>query len=346
MRFRLIDAAKKDFPVQRLCKVLDVSASGYLAWKERPACRRQRDDMVLLAHVRSAFTLSNGTYGSPRMVHELRDNGLTIGRRRVARLMRENGLRARQKRRFKRTTDSLHAFPIAPNLLDQDFAAAGPNQKWGADISYVWTREGWLYLAVVIDLFARRVVGWATSDRLHKELALSALRRAIAVRRPVAGLIHHADRGSQYCSLDYQAELRKNGILISMSGKGNCFDNAMVETFFKTLKAELVWRTVFRSRTEATLSSDAKCNTPGRFDIGKVVQDLKECCHAILFASVGGRKRPDRRFAGRGAVDGGHCPGARSGESHHLPGAAAERTPLGRIFAASRRRSLSIAQAA
>ena len=122
----------------------------------------------------------------------------------------------------------------------------------GDDISYVWTREGWLYLAVVIDLFARRVVGWATSDRLHKELALSALRRAIAVRRPVAGLIHHADRGSQYCSLDYQAELRKNGILISMSGKGNCFDNAMVETFFKTLKAELVWRTVFRSRTEAT----------------------------------------------------------------------------------------------
>ena len=252
MRFRLIDAAKKDFPVQRLCKVLDVSASGYVAWKERPACRRQRDDMVLLAHVRSAFTLSNGTYGSPRMVHELRHNGLAIGRRRVARLMRENGLRARQKRRFKRTTDSLHAFPIAPNLLDQDFAAARPNQKWGADISYVWTREGWLYLAVVIDLFARRVVGWATSDRLHKELALSALRRAIAVRRPVAGLIHHADRGSQYCSLDYQAELRKNGILISMSGKGNCFDNAMVETFFKTLKAELVWRTVFQSRTEAT----------------------------------------------------------------------------------------------
>ena len=130
MRFRLIDAAKKDFPVQRLCKVLDVSASGYVAWKERPACRRQRDDMVLLAHVRSAFTLSNGTYGSPRMVHELRHNGLAIGRRRVARLMRENGLRARQKRRFKRTTDSLHAFPIAPNLLDQDFAAARPNQKW------------------------------------------------------------------------------------------------------------------------------------------------------------------------------------------------------------------------
>jgi len=177
--------------------------------------------------------------------------GITIGRHRVARLMRENALQARQRRRFKRTTDSLHAFPVAPNLLNQDFNAAGPNQKWGADISYVWTREGWLYLAVVIDLFARRVVGWAASDRLHKELALLALRRAVAVRCPSAGLIHHADRGSQYCSLEYQAELRKNGISISMSGKGNCFDNAMVETFFKTLKAELVWRTLFQSRIEA-----------------------------------------------------------------------------------------------
>jgi putative transposase len=135
MRFELIDAAKKEFPVQRLCKVLDVSPSGYFAWKGRPACRRQRDDMALLAHVRSAFTVSNETYGSPRMMHELRDNGLVVGRRRIARLMRENGMKARQRRRFKRTTDSLHAFPVAPNLLDQDFAASGPNQKWGADIS-------------------------------------------------------------------------------------------------------------------------------------------------------------------------------------------------------------------
>ena len=252
MRFELIDAAKNEFPVQRLCKVLGVSPSGYFAWKERPASLRQRDDMVLLAHVRAAFAVSNRTYGSPRMVHELRDNGLAIGRRRVARLMRENGMKARQKRRFKRTTDSLHAFPVAPNLLDQDFTATGPNQKWGADISYVWTREGWLYLAVVIDLFARRVVGWATSDRLHKELALSALRRAIVIRRPPAGLIHHADRGGQYCAIEYQAELRRHGILISMSGKGNCYDNAMVETFFKTLKSELVWRTVFQNRADAT----------------------------------------------------------------------------------------------
>src|ERR1700678_2656149 len=166
--------------------------------------------------------------------------------------MRENGLRARQKRRFKRTTDSLHALPVSRTFWTRTSQRPCRTRSGAPTFSYVWTREGWLYLAVVIDLFARRVIGWATSDRLHKELALSALRRAIAVRRPAAGLIHHADRGSQYCSLDYQAELRKNGIVISMSGKGNCFDNAMVETFFKTLKADLVWRTVFRSRTEAT----------------------------------------------------------------------------------------------
>ncbi len=251
MRFQLSDAAKKDYPVRRLCKVLEVSQSGYFAWKSRPACRRQREDLVLLAHVRAAFALSHETYGSPRMTHELRDQGLTAGRRRVARLMRENGLRARQPQRFKRTTDSLHAFPVAPNLLDQDFSAERPDKKWGADLSYIWTREGWLYLAVVIDLYARRVVGWAVSDRLHKELALSALRRALAVRRPEAGLLHHSDRGSQYCSIEYQAELWRHGILISMSGKGNCYDNSMVETFFKTLKSELVWCTAFQTRAEA-----------------------------------------------------------------------------------------------
>jgi putative transposase len=252
MSFRLVDEAKKEFPVHRLCRVLGVSQSGYFAWKGRPACRRQHADMVLLAHVRPAFALSNDTYGSPRMRRELRDDGLTVGRRRTARLMRENGLRARQKRRFKRTTDSHHAWPVAPNLLDQDFTAAGPDEKWGADISYIWTKEGWLYLAVVIDLFARRVVGWSTSDRLHRDLALAALRKAVVVRRPAAGLIHHSDRGSQYCSVEYQAELKALGILISMSRRGNCFDNAMVETFFKTLKSELVWRTAFETRAAAT----------------------------------------------------------------------------------------------
>jgi putative transposase len=251
MKFRLIDAVKKDFPVTRLCQVLDVSQSGYFAWRSRPASGRQREDLVLLAHIRSAFARSNGTCGSPRVTRELQEEGLTVGRRRTVRLMREIGLKARQKQRFKRTTDSHHGFPIAPNLIDQDFSAERPNQKWAADISYVWTSEGWLYLAVILDLFARRVVGWAVSDRLDKELVLEALRKALAIRQPGAGLTHHADRGSQYCSTAYQAELRKHEIQISMSGKGNCFDNAVVETFFKTLKSELVWRTVFQTRAEA-----------------------------------------------------------------------------------------------
>ena len=147
---------------------------------------------------------------------------------------------------------SHHTWPVAPNILDQEFTANAPDQKWGADISYIWTREGWLYLAIVMDLFARRVVGWAVSDRLHRGLALSALRKALIMRRPNKGLIHHSDRGSQYCSIDYQAELISHGIQISMSGKGNCYDNAMVETFFKTLKAEMVWRTTFQTRAEAT----------------------------------------------------------------------------------------------
>lgn len=180
----------------------------------------------MLAHVRFAYSLSNETYGSPRMTRELQDQGFSVARRRIARLMRENDMHARQKQRFKKSTDSHHAFPAAPNIIAQDFAATGPNQKWGADISYIRTREGWFYLAVVIDLFARRVVGWAVSDRLHRKLALQALQMAITVRRPPRGLIHHSDRASQYCSLDYQAMVKANATIISMSGKGNCYDNA------------------------------------------------------------------------------------------------------------------------
>ncbi|PVE24164.1 IS3 family transposase [Microvirga sp. KLBC 81] len=250
-KFQFINAAKEDFPVQRLCQILNVSPSGYFAWSSRPASCRQREDLVLLAHIRSAFARSNGTYGSPRTTRELQDEGLEVGRRRTARLMRENGLKARQRRRFKRTPDCHHSFRLAPNAIEQDFSAEGPNQKWAANISYVWTSEGWLYLAVILDLFARRVVGWAVSDRLHKELALEALRKALAVWRPDKGLIHHSDRGSQYCSTAHQTELRKHGIRTSMPGKGNCFGNAVVETFFKSLKSELVWRTVFQTRAEA-----------------------------------------------------------------------------------------------
>ena len=251
MSFAFIDAEKATFPISRMCRTLGVSQSGFFAWRDRPASLRQRQDMVHLAHIRAVFALSNGTYGSPRMHRDLVDEGHRIGRHRTARLMRENGLVARQKRRFKRTTDSEHAWPVAPNLLAQDFEAEQPDRKWGADISYIWTSQGWLYLAIVLDLHSRRVVGWATSDRLKRSLAVEALRRAITNRDPAPGLVHHSDRGSQYCSVDYQAELRKRGLQISMSGKGNCYDNAMVETFFKTIKSELIWPVAWQTRQQA-----------------------------------------------------------------------------------------------
>lgn len=224
MRFRLIDAKKAALPIGRICALLDVSVSGYYAWRRRGPSQRQLDDMIFLAHIRARFAASNGTYGSPRMHVDLCEDGLTIGRHRTARLMRDNALKANQKRRFKKTTDSNHGGSIAANLLDQDFTCDGPDRKWGVDISYVWTAEGWLYLAIVLDLFSRRIVGWAVSDRLKKDLALTALRRAISVRGPEPGLIHHSDRGSQYCSDDYQRLLKAHGMIASMSGKGNCYD--------------------------------------------------------------------------------------------------------------------------
>ena len=254
MKFQLIDAKKAALPIERMCPLLNVSGSGYYAWKHRGPSRRQLDDMVFLAHIRAHFTASNGTYGSPRMHVDLCEDGLRIGRHRIARLMRDNALKANQKRRFKKTTDSNHGGVIAANLLDQDFTCEHPDQKWGVDISYVWTMEGWLYLAIVLDFFSRRIVGWALSNRLKKDLALSALRRAIAVRTPAAGLIHHSDRGSQYCSDDYLRLLKDQGMIPSMSGKGNCYDNAMVETVFETIKSELVWRTSFQSRRQAEIA--------------------------------------------------------------------------------------------
>ena len=254
MRFQLIDAKKAALPIGRICALLDVSVSGYYAWRRRGPSQRQLDDMIFLAHIRARFAASNGTYGSPRMHVDLCEDGLTIGRHRTARLMRDNALKANQKRRFKKTTDSNHGGSIAANLLDQDFTCDGPDRKWGVDISYVWTAEGWLYLAIVLDLFSRRIVGWAVSDRLKKDLALTALRRAISVRGPKPGLIHHSDRGSQYCSYDYQRLLKAYGMIASMSGKGNCYDNAMVEAVFKTIKSEMVWRTSFQTRRQAEMA--------------------------------------------------------------------------------------------
>ena len=239
------------WPVTGLCRVVQVSTRGYRAWAARPACQRERTDLKVLAHIREQYTLSKGTYGRPRMTMELKEVGLDVGERRVGRLMKINGIRPVRTRRHKVTTDSQHSLGVAANVLDGDFLAEAPNQKWAGDITYIWTAEGWLYLAVVIDLFSRRVVGWAVSDRMKKDLAIRALEMAIHLRRPPKGCIFHPDRGSQYCSYDFQKKLQAHKLVPSMSGKGNCYDNAALETFFKSLKAEVLWRQNWPTRRQA-----------------------------------------------------------------------------------------------
>ena len=250
MRFRFVEEQRGVFPIERLCQVMNVSARGLRAFRSRPASRRQRLDMVVLAHIKEQSRLSLGSYGRPRMTEELKEVGVDVGHRRVGRVRQEND----PGDRFPDGTDSDHTLNIAPNLLDRDFSAAGPNQKWAGDISYIWTREGWLYLAVILDLHSRRVIGWAVSNRMKRDLATRALKMAIAFRAPPKGCIHHTDRGSQYCSNDYQKILREHGFRASMSGKGNCYDNAAVETFFKTIKAELIWRRSWATRRQAEMA--------------------------------------------------------------------------------------------
>ena len=233
MRFAFVEKHRNRIPTERLCGIVDVTPRGYRAWRNRPASPRQREDMVLLAHIREQHRLCLNSYGRPRMTEELKELGLEVGHRRVGRLMRQNGISVIRTQKYKVTTDSNHSFNIAPNLLNRNFSADRPNQKWVVDISYIWTREGWLYLAVVLDLYSRRVIGWAVSNRMKRDLAIRALNMAIALRRPPKGCIHHSDRGSQYCSHDYQKLLRQHGFKVSMSGKGNCYDNAAMETFFQ-----------------------------------------------------------------------------------------------------------------
>nr|WP_321455390.1 IS3 family transposase [uncultured Cohaesibacter sp.] len=254
MRFRFIEEHRNIFSITRLCQVMEVSTRGFRAFCKRPASQRQRTDMIVLAHIKEQSRLSLGSYGRPRMTEELKELGLNVGHRRVGRLMRENGICVKRTRKYKATTDSNHGFNVAPNLLNRDFFADRPNQKWAGDISYIWTREGWLYLAVILDLHSRRVVGWAVSNRMKRDLAIRALNMAIALRRPPEGCIHQSDRGSQYCSHDYQKILRQHGFTPSMSGKGNCYDNAAVETFFKTIKAELIWRKSWQTRRQAEVA--------------------------------------------------------------------------------------------
>jgi len=240
VKFAFIAAKEVAFSVAAMCRALQVSSSGYYAWKKRPAPERVAEDARLVTEIAEAHRRSRGIYGSPRVHRELRARGVRVGRKRVERLMRNKGLQGRKKRRFVRTTDSKHGHPIAPNVLDRNFDTEAPNQAWVGDVTYIPTAEGWLYLAVLLDLFSRRVVGWATSDANDRELALSALRQAVQERRPAAGLVHHTDRGSPYASEDYRAALDARGLVASMSATGDCFDNAVAESFFASLKTEWV----------------------------------------------------------------------------------------------------------
>lgn len=254
MRYRFIEEQRADYPVTLLCRVMQVARSGYYAWRNQPLRARKVADMVLLGHMRDIFEESRETYGQQRLQQVLRQQGLRCSRKRVARLMREAGLVSKTQRRFRPTlTDSNHHQPVAPNRLNRQFNADGPNQKWVADISYVPTAAGWLYLAIVLDLYSRRIVGWAMSDSLHRQIAIDALQMAIATRRPEPGLLHHSDRGCQYASEEYQALLDEAQIVGSMSRKGNCYDNAPAESFLGTFKTELVFHREYATRDQARL---------------------------------------------------------------------------------------------
>jgi transposase InsO family protein len=234
-----------------MCRVLAVSTSGYYAWRRRAPSRRQQENQALLERIRHLHQQSRHSYGSPRITHCLRLGGERCGRHRVARLMRADRLVAVHRRRYRALTDSDHGLPIARNLLDQDFSACRINQKWVADLTQVRTEQGWLYLAAVMDLYSRRIIGWAMSDRMKRDVVLEAQRMALLLRGPVEGLLQHTDRGSQYASIEYQALLRVHGVDASMSGVGNCYDNAAMESFFHTLKVELIHQRRYRTREEA-----------------------------------------------------------------------------------------------
>lgn len=253
MKYRFVADHSHEFPVTRMCRVLTVSTSGYYAWRGRPQSQRARDNLELVDRIKEIHAASRETYGSPRVHAELvQGQGIHCNKKRVERLMRIHDIRGRQRRRRRvKTTDSNHSLPVAPNLLDRQFEADAPNRKWVADITYVPTAQGWLYLAVVLDLFSRQVIGWSMADTMCTLLVKDALEMAISLRHPQAGLLHHSDRGSQYASAEYQAVLQTGEIVASMSRTGNCYDNAAMESFFGTLKCELIHDRRYRTRAEA-----------------------------------------------------------------------------------------------
>ena len=253
MRYRFIEKHQPQYPIRQQCAVLGVARSGYYAWRGRQMDEEKKDRLrALIAHIHRIYQKSRRTYGSPRVHVELRAAGVVCNRKRVARLMRQEGLQGRRKRRKAVTTDSKHAYPVASNRLNREFGAAAPNEKWVADITYIPTQEGWLYLAVVLDLYSRKIVGWSMSHQVTADLVEDALRMALYERQPDPGLLHHSDRGSQYASDQIQQIMSANQIQVSMSRTGNCFDNAVMESFFSTLKCEWVHHQNYKTRTEAS----------------------------------------------------------------------------------------------
>ncbi len=251
MKYRAIGEHADRFDIRLMCRALKVSSAGYYAWRSRPESRRAQANRSLLGEIRTTHVESRHTYGSPRIWQTLRSRGHRVGENRVARLMRGNGICAKTVKKWKATTDSSHRLPVAANTLDRQFAVTSPNRVWAGDITYIWTEEGWLYLACVLDLYSRAVIGWAMGSRLTADLAQEALMMALWRRKPKPGLLHHSDRGVQYASREYQRQLTDAGITCSMSRKGNCWDNACVESFFATLKKELVHDRRYSSREEA-----------------------------------------------------------------------------------------------
>ena len=252
MRFAFIDAEKVGYPVKRLCEVLEVSESGFHAWRKRSPSKRATENERITTHIRAGFKRSRETYGSPRLTDELRDGGVKAGRHRIARLMREAGIRAKKPRRFKKTTNSRHDLPRAPNLVERRFdeLATAPNKLWVSDLTYIWTWQGWVYLCVFLDVYSRKVVGWTLGETMEAHMVTDALRMAIARRSPMPGLIAHSDQGSQYASGLYRTMIDDNRFLRSMSRKGDCWDNAVAESFFATIKGDLIDRQSWATRAQ------------------------------------------------------------------------------------------------
>lgn len=253
MKYQFIQNHSLLFPVAKMASILEVHRSSYYRWckKSNNRDRARKNEQKIIKEIMAIQKDTRFSYGTPRITKELKNRSMPVNHKKVARLLRENNLNHRAKKRFKNTTDSRHALPVAPNVLNRDFSASAPNQKWVSDITYIWTSEGWLYLCVIIDLYSKMVVGWSASSKIDTDLVLKAFWNAIELRNPPKGLIFHSDRGVQYCALRFRNALKSRGIIQSMSRKGNCWDNACAETFFKSLKSEWFHGEKFDTRKAA-----------------------------------------------------------------------------------------------